>query len=158
MAAMQLRGITLLGHYYYACYLFPFGFLVIGNSFWRAAEKMQGRLYAVACAAALVLTAAAWYDPASHPAPGEPAWLAAGFGALAVSLALRKRPAGTFLAIAGFVVLMFAAYDGSIYFAPLHATREQYSRVMNARARIEQRRGDSSILFWYDKQEPAYHE
>ena len=28
MAALQMRGITLLGHYYYACYLFPFAFLV----------------------------------------------------------------------------------------------------------------------------------
>jgi len=158
MAVMQVRGITLLGHYYYACYLFPFAFLVFGHSFWRAAEKMQTRTYAAACTGALVLAAAAWYDPASHPAPGEPAWLAAGFGALAVSLALRKRPAGTFLAIAGFVALMFAAYDGSIYFAPLHATRGQYSRVVNARQRIEKRRGNFPILFWYDKQEPAFHE
>jgi hypothetical protein len=157
MAAMQLRGITLLGNYYYACYSFPFAFLVIGNSFWRAAENMQARTYVVACAAALVLAAAAWYDPASHPA-GGPHWSAAGFGALVVSLALGKRPAGTFLAIAGFVVLMFASYDGTIRSAPLHATREQYSRVMNARARIEERRGDSSILFWYDRREPAYHE
>jgi hypothetical protein len=158
MAGMQLRGITLLGHYYYACYLFPFAFLVIGNSFWRAAEKMQTHTYVVACAVVLVLAAAAWYDPASHPAPREPAWLAAGFGVLAVALALGKRPASTFLAIAGFVVLMFASYDGSIHSAPLHATREQYRRVMNARARIEQRRDDSSILFWYDREEPAYHE
>jgi hypothetical protein len=158
MAAMQLRGITLLGHYYYACYLFPFAFLVIGNSFWRAAEKMQARTYAVACAAVLVLAAAAWYDPASHPAPGEPAWLAAAFGALAASLALRKRPAGVFCAIAGFVVLMFATYNGSNESGPLHATRAEYQRLMDARQRIESWRGDSRILFWYDKREPAFFE
>ena len=158
MAALQVRGITLLGHFYYACYLFPFAFLVVGHSFWQSTEKMRTLTYVLACAAVLVLAGAAWYDPASHPAPGEPAWLAGGFGALAVSLTLRKRPAGTFLAIAGFAVLMFATYDGKIYFAPLHATREQYRRVMDARQRIEKRRGDSPILFWYDKQEPAFHE
>jgi hypothetical protein len=138
--------------------LFPFTFLVIGNSFWRAAEKMPARTYAVACAVALVLAAAAWYDPASHPAPGEPAWLAAGFVAMAVSLALGKRPASTFLAIAGFLVLMFASYNGTIHSAQLHATREEYSRVMDARALIEERRDHSPILFWYERQEPAYHE
>jgi hypothetical protein len=158
MAAMQLRGATLLGHYYYACYLFPFAFLVIGHSFWRAAEKMQTRTYAMACTAVLVLAAAAWYDPASHPAPGQPAWLAAAFGALAASLALGKRPAGVFCAIAGFVVLMFASYNGANQSGPLHATRAQYQRVMDARRRIEKWRGDSPILFWYDKTEPAFHE
>ena len=158
MAAMQLRGITLLGHYYYACYLLPFAFLVIGNSFWQAAEKMQARTYVVACAAVLLLAAAAWYDPASHPAPGGPAWFAAACGALAASLALRKRPAGVFFAIAGFVVLMFASYNGSIESGRLHATRAEYQRVMDARQQIEKRRGDSPILFWYDREEPAYLE
>jgi hypothetical protein len=148
----------LLGHYYYACYLFPFAFPVIGNSFWRAAEKMQARTYAVACAAVLVLAAAAWYDPASHPAPGEPAWIAAGLGTLAASLAMRKRPAGVFFAIAGFVVLMFATYNGSNQPGRLHATRAEYQRVMDARQRIEKRRDDSPIWFWYDKQEPAVQE
>ena len=158
MAALQMRGITLLGHFYYACYLFPFAFLVAGHSFWQSTEKMRTHTYVLACAALLALAGAAWYDPASHPAKGEPAWLAAGFGALAVSLALRKRAAGAFLAIAGFAVLMFATYDGKIYFAPLHATREQYRRVMNARERIEKRRDGSSILFWYDREEPAYYD
>jgi hypothetical protein len=159
MAAMQVQGVTLLGHYYYACYLFPFAFLVIGHSFWRAAKKMQARTYLVACAAVLVLAAAAWYDPASHPAPGRLAWLiAAAFGALAASLALRKWPAGVFFGIAGFVVLMFATYNGSNQSGRLHATRAEYQRVMDARQRIEKRRGDSPILFWYDKEEPAFHE
>ena len=159
MAAMQARGITLLGHYYYACYLFPFAFPVIGHRFWRAAEKMQARTYVAACAVALVLAAAAWYDPASHPAPGRLAWLiAAAFGVLAASLALRKWPAGVFLGIAGFVVLMFATYNGSNQSGRLHATRAEYQRVMDARQRIEKRRGDSPILFWYDKEEPAFHE
>lgn len=153
MAVLQLRGITLLGHYYYACYLFPFAFPVIGNSFWQAAERIAVRTYVVACGAALVLAAAAWYDPLRYPVPGGPAWLAASFCLLAVSLVLGKRPAGTFLAIAGFVVPMFASREGD-----LHATREQYNRVMDARARVEARRGDSPITFWYDKEEPAYFE
>src|ERR1035437_6603962 len=65
MAAMQMRGITLVGHYYYACYLIPFAFLVIGHSFWQAAEKMHTSAYVVACGAVVVLAAAALYDPAS---------------------------------------------------------------------------------------------
>ncbi len=157
MAVWQMRGITLLGHYYYTCYLLPFAFPVMGHSFWRAAERMRTRSFVLACALALALVAAAWYDPASHPIGGL-AWLAAAFGALAASLAMYRRPAGVFLGVAGFALLMFATYDGSSQAGRLHATREEYLRVMAARQRIEKRRGDSLILFWYDKREPAFYE
>jgi len=157
MAVWQLRGITLLGHYYYTCYLLPFAYLVIGHGFWRAAENMRDRTYVLACGVSLALAAAAWYDPAGHPVGGA-AWLAAAFGALAASLALRQRAAGIFLASAGFAALMFATYDGAGPSGRLHATREEYVRVMNARRRIETRRGGSPILFWYERREPAFYE
>ena len=40
MAYQQYRGIAVLGQYTYASHLLPFVFLVIGTSFWPAAEAM----------------------------------------------------------------------------------------------------------------------
>ncbi len=56
------------------------------------------------------------------------------------------------------MVLMFATYDGTNQSGRLHARRDEYRRVLDARTRIEERRRGSLILFWYDRDEPAYHE
>jgi len=157
MGGLQLRGITLLGHYYYACYLLPFTFFAIGHSLWRAAADMGTRTYLLACAAAVALAAAAWYDPGSHRLGAEP-WLAIALCALAASLALGKRAAGVFCAIAGLGLLMFPSYNGTNESGRLHATREEYMRVMDARQYIEKRRGDALPLFWYDWHDPANNE
>jgi hypothetical protein len=46
MAYLQYRGIAVLCQYTYSSHLLPFVFLVIGTSFWPAAEAMSpGRLY-----------------------------------------------------------------------------------------------------------------
>ena len=158
MAAMQALGYTWLGHSYYACYLFPFAFLVYGHSFYHAAEKLRPVSYLLACAGSLLLAAATWYDPYQHPLPGGTIWLLAAGAALAASLALPKQPASVFIAAAGFAILTYGTYDGQDQSDRLHARRDQYLRVMNARQRIEQRRDGAPILFWYDRSEPAFHE
>jgi hypothetical protein len=158
MAVAQWRGFTWLAHNYYACYLLPFAFLVFGQIFWQAAEKMRPGTYLLACATALILAGACWCDPFRHPAPGETTWLIAAGVALAVSLVLLNSPASTLLACAGFAALTYGTYDGLDPAGRLHARRDEYERVMNARARIDRERNNSPILFWYDKSEPAYHE
>jgi hypothetical protein len=161
MAYLQGRGITLLGHYYYACYLLPFVFLVFGAAFWTSVESMPPRTYFVTCLLATLLFGALWYNPATHPLDKLlPQWsqlLSAG-AILAVALALRQRKYGAFLAIAGLASLTSVIYTGSFRLVDLHSTRKEYLDVMNTRKLIEDRRDGAPILFWYDRDERAYWE
>ncbi len=158
MGIMQALGFTWLGHSYYACYLFPFAFLVYGHSFYQASAKLRPVVYVMVCAGSLLLAAALWYDPYRHPLPGETVWLVAAYATLGASIALRKQPASVFVAVVGFAILTYGTYDGRDQSDRLHARRDQYLRVMNARQRIEQRRDGAPILFWYDREEPAFLE
>jgi hypothetical protein len=161
MVYLQSRGNTVLGHYPYVSYLLPFTFLVIGISFWPAVETMSLRAYVIVCSATAAVFAAVWFEPLGPLSPTSPvaqhAWLAFCAGTLPLALLLRRRMAGTLLAIAGFAAFCSLSLVQTTNF-DLHGNREQYQRVMDARQRIEKRRGDSPILFWYDKEEPAFHE
>jgi hypothetical protein len=164
MAYLQSRGTTVLGHHPYISYLLPFSFLVIGISFWPAVETMSLRAYVIVCSAAAAIFAAVWFDPLGLLSPASPAAqhasLAFCAGALPLALLLRRRMAGTLLAIAGFATFCSLSLAQSTYlnWLDLHGNREQYQRVMDARQRVEKWRGDSPILFWYDRKEPAYWE
>jgi hypothetical protein len=161
MIYLQSRGVTLLGHYYYACYLLPFVLLVFGASFWQAAETIHQRTYVITCLIATLLFGALWYDPATHPLDKLlPVWgqlLSAG-AILALAFSLRQRKAGTYLAIAGLARLTSADYTGTFKFVDLHGTRAEYVRIMQARQRIEEHRSGAPIAFWYDKREPEFFE
>ena len=161
MAYLQSRGITLLGHYYYACYLLPFVFLVIGAVFWPAADNMRPRTFACACCIATLIFGALWYGSAAHPIPRlTPEWEEVLLGGciIAGAFVLRRRKSGMLLAIAGLAVLTSAVYKGSYRHANLHSTREEYARIMKARRRIEELRNGTPIRFWYDKQDPGFLE
>jgi hypothetical protein len=160
MAYLQSRGSTVLGHHPYVSYLLPFAFLVIGISFWPAVESMSLRAYVSVCSAAAAVFAAVWFEPL-FLLPDSPvvqqAWLALCAGILPLALLLRRRLAGTLLAIAGFAAFcsLSLAQSTNLEWVDLHGNREQYQRVMDARQHVEKWRGDSPILFWYDRQEPA---
>jgi len=164
MACLQSLGSAVMGHHPYVSYLLPFTFLAIGISFWPAVETMSLRAYVILCSAAAAVFAAVWFEPLAPLSPAAPiarqAALAFCAGALALALLWRRRMAGTLLAIAGFAAFCFLslAQTTNLYWVDLHGDREQYRRVMDARQRIEKRRGDSPILFWYDRREPAYFE
>jgi len=158
MAYLQSRGITLLAHYYYACYLLPFVFLVVGATFWPATENMSVRAYLYTASAATLLFGALWYDPRLNEKLPQWVGLALAGSALLVALAFRERRLGTGLAICGLALLTSATYTGSYRFVDLHSTRDEYLRVMQTRQRIEDRRGDAPIQFWYDKREPGFFE
>jgi hypothetical protein len=164
MACLQSRGAAVLGHHPYVSYLLPFSFLAMGISFWPAVESMSLRAYVMVCSAAAAIFAAVWFEPLGLLSPVSPvaqqAWLAFCAGTLPLALLWRRRLAGTLLAIAGFAAFcsLSLAQTSNLYWVDLHGDREQYRRVMDARQRIEERRGDSPILFWYDRQEPAYFE
>src|SRR5271157_2867480 len=164
MAFLQSRGSTVMGHHPYVSYLLPFAFLAMGISFWPAADSMSSRAYGILCLAAAAVFAAVWFDPLGPLSPVSPAaWnatLAFCACALALALLLRRRAAGTWLALGGFAAYcsLSLAQTSRLEWGNLHGDREQYQRVMQARERIEAIRQGWDIRFWYDKREPAFFE
>jgi hypothetical protein len=154
---MQYRGSQALGYPFYASYLLPFTFLVIGTSFWPAAEKVSRARYLLICCIAAVICGAVWYDYAGTTLPAWPSairWtVLLGGCALASGLALRRRTAGILLAIAGLAI--FTAQAQFHMPADPHAYRRQYAALMRARARIETSRNGRYIRFWYNANDPA---
>jgi hypothetical protein len=164
MVYLQTRGNTVLGHHPYVSYLLPFAFLAIGVSFWPAVDDMSARAFGILCVAAAAVFAAVWFTPRGPLYTASPAvWNAAlGFcgGALALALLVRRRAAGTYLALAGFAAYcaLSQVQTTSQIWGFMHGDREQYQRIMQARERIENARQDSDIRFWYDKKEDTSDE
>ena len=158
MVLLQMRGVTLLGHYYYACYLLPGAFLVLGTTFFQPAAEMDARLWKITCIGATIGFALPWVATSSNPT--LPAWAALLLvgGPLTAALVLRRGNYGVWLALAGLAVLTLVTYNGSFREVNIHATRGEYLRVMTNRAAIEQDRRGEPVLFWYDRDEPAFHE
>lgn len=161
MGYLQSRGTTVLGHHPYVSYLLPFGFLVMGSSFWPAVESMPLRTYVLICSAAALAFGALWHNPNGYAvltsAAASQAAIAVSAFILTIALALRYRTAGAILGIAGFGVFTAAALSQTYLTVGtnLHSTRREYARVMQARQRIEDRRAGAPILFWYDRQESS---
>ena len=165
MGYWQMRGDTILGYHPYVSYLLPLTFLVMGSSFWPAVDKLSGRTYVLFCGIAALILGALWYYPngyeALHTAAASQKIIAVSACLLAVALFIRERVGGTVLALAGFALFTAASLPQTYLAvgAPLHATWDQYVRVMRARQRIEANRAGAPILFWYDKAEgPTYLE
>ena len=150
MAYQQYRGIAVLGQYPYASHLLPFVFLVIGTSFWPAAEAMTPRAFLLTCCATAVVFAAIWYRAEQRPLPARETALAAA-GALALALVLRRRQTGGWLAMAGFALLTAGVVTEAVR---LHGTRAEYGRVMHARERIENVRHGGAVWFWFNENDP----
>jgi hypothetical protein len=170
MACVQSIGTPVLGLRYYASYLLPFVFPVIGVSFFTAVEKMNQRTFVLISCGAGVVFGAVWYDYSGHFTPiwpaavRETAWV--GAGVFAIALMLRQRIAGTLLALAGCAIFMSevrftlkAPLTADVRNKPPaspHAYRHDYERVMRARESIESVRNGNLIRFWYDGHEPAF--
>ena len=147
MGYLQARGIAMLGFYHYAAYLLPYAFLAAGAMLWNAVEAMSARGYLAVCAAAAMASAIVWYQP--RPEWPLPAWVAAALcGApLALGVTLRRRAAGTWLTLAGFLLLSSHAAGVT---AGMHGTRAEYRRVMEAREQVERARNHDRVRFWFD--------
>ncbi|HYL76364.1 MAG TPA: hypothetical protein VEU96_19285 [Bryobacteraceae bacterium] len=164
MSILQLRGSTVLGHYPYVSYLLPFIFLVMGASFWAAAETMSPRTFLFTCSVAALAFAALWYDPTRYLARISPSTVRAlvifSTSALAVSLLLRRRIAGPLLALAGFVAFATVSLAHTVYFDgnDRHGDRAMYQRIMHARGRIETLRHGRPVRFWYDQKEADFYD
>jgi hypothetical protein len=157
MGFMQARGSVALGSPFYASYLLPFTFLVIGTSFWPAAEKISQARYVPICCMAAVVCAAVWYDYAGIVLPTWPVAIRpivlAGSSLLASGLVWRRRTVGILLAIAGLAIFTSQVRSGMPN--DPHAYRRQYEALMRARERIETIRNGRYVRFWYDAHDPA---
>jgi hypothetical protein len=164
MCILQTRGSTVLGHYPYASYLLPFIFLVMGVAFWPAAEAMSSRAYLYTCCAAAVTFAVLWYDPSRYFTRISPFRLQVlvmfSAAALAVSLLLRRRIAGTLLALAGFAAFTAVSLAHTVYFDgnDFHGDRGVYQRILQARDRVEILRHGRPVRFWYDQKESNFYD
>src|SRR5215471_17542375 len=144
---LYLQPLRLLGLPFYASYLLPFAFLVIGASFWQAAAQVSQRTYLLICGAAVGVFGTIWYDYAGDWTPMRTAAIWLGAAALAAALLPLPRPLGLVLAVAGFG--LFTAEVRSIATEPNalgaraarphgpHANRRLLERLMAIRARIE---------------------
>jgi hypothetical protein len=157
MGYMQDRGSPVLGISYYASYLLPFTFLVIGTSFWPAAEKISRTRYVLICCIAAAVFGVVWHDYAGIALPAwpdvVPQTVLLGGVALASGLLLRQRTVGILLAVAGLTIFTSQAWYG----APKdpHANRRQYEALMHARERIEAIRNGRYLRFWFDEHDPS---
>lgn len=166
MAALQVLGITVLGHYPYVSYLLPFVFLVIGTSLFGAVDRLPLKSYLLLCAVAAATMAILWGLPfrfwiAVYRSPAQVFELTALTAAcLPVALALRRRAAGALVTVAGFAGFTAIALLQTNYLDGLdvHGNRAQYLRIMEARSKIEQTRRARPVLFWYDRTERNFHE
>lgn len=159
MALLQSRGSTVLGHHPYVSYLLPFSFLVMGVSFWPAADTMSLPTYVVTCSAAAVVFAAIWFEPLGPLSPvAQQALLALCGTALVLALLFRQKFAGTLLAIAGFGAFcsLSLAQTTRLNWVDVHGNREQFQRIMRARERIEAIRKGSNIQFWYNDKDSSF--
>ncbi|MEO8593441.1 MAG: hypothetical protein ABI759_08965 [Candidatus Solibacter sp.] len=162
MVLLQFRGITLLGHYYYACYLFPAVFLVLAAAYWQATGTMDAKTWQITSVVATLAFGLIWVSPRSNGIllKALPAWvpLLLTAGVLAAAFYLRRSTLGTWLSLSALVLLTSMMYDGDFHYVGVHSTRQEYVRVMNNRRIVEQDRHGQPTRFWYDREEPGWLE
>jgi hypothetical protein len=155
MGHTQMSGNPGLGIYYYASFLLPFAFLVIGAWFWPSIESLSTRAWVLVCAAAAALFGLVWLDGVAHLVGATPHAALAGIAALALSLVLRRRASGVVLSLAASALLVALGVGPRYAGLDAHAFRRQYESVMDARSRIESTRGAAAVRFWYDAKDRA---
>ena len=161
------QKVAVLAWPYYASYLLPFAFLVIGSAYWRGASAVSQRSFVWSCGLAVVLFGVIWADYGFRYFPVWPSafWPVILFGAatLSAALTLRNRTAASLCAIAGFACLTSECQFGSNAQIPKgtdaatvvatgpHIYGENLDRIMQIRSRIEAVRQDRPVHFWYNE-------
>lgn len=155
MAYTQAHGNAVLGIYYYACFLLPFGFLVIGTWFWPGVDALGTWAYLLTCVAGAAIYALAWLAGTTGVASRLPHAGLAGAVILAASFAARRRAGGAILSLLGFGLLLAPGIALRYGGLEPHQFRRQYESIIHARSRIEAVRQGHAVRFWYDGKDRA---
>jgi hypothetical protein len=144
-----------LGTFYYASFLMPFSFLVIGAWFWPAVDAISIRDYVLICCFSAAALSMCWIGEFVIYLSSSPLVVGIGCAALAASLALRRRPAGMTFSLMGFMILTTCSVGARYGATDPDRFRHQYESLIQNRARIESIRRGHSVRFWYDERDPA---
>jgi hypothetical protein len=156
LAYMQGTGAPGLAYTYYACYLIPFTFLVVGTSCWKDIANLSARTYLPICVLAVAVFGFVWYAGAFRDLS---AWLPTGVVAalilviLLAALFVRGAVASALLAIAAFGIL---TEQTRLPAASHLEARRNYQRLTRTRQRLELVRHGRRIDFWFDENDPEY--
>jgi hypothetical protein len=167
-----VRRQPVLGLSFYADYLLPFAFLLIGVSLWGAAEAMSGRQIIALFVGAALVFASVWADWQGAFTPIWPKYhvpiAVCGAALIAAAWALCRRGFAPVLALAAFALftseLRFASGmwpEGSdpnpLPYGP-HEYRLTFERVVSISDQLDRLRAGKRVYFWYDENELARSE
>jgi len=153
---MQFRGSPALGLPFYASYLLPFTFLVIGTSFWPAAERSAGRsMCGLLHSRRYIRSCVVPTMPGTSCRPGRPPigrsfWWEAACWPQAWCCASERRVFYWPSPVRHFHFVCVVPYANGP-----HAYRRQYEVLMHARERIETIRNGHPFRFWFDDHDPG---
>jgi hypothetical protein len=155
MVYTQAHGNEVLGIFYYAGFLMPFTFLVIGTWFWPGVDQVATRTYVRICCAGAAVFGLVWVEPVTLFLTALPYAALAGAVILTASLAVRRRPAGILLSLVGFALLVAPAVGMRYGGLDPREFQRQYESILLARSRIEAVRQGHAVRFWYDQKDRA---
>jgi hypothetical protein len=155
MTFLQARGAPVLGTFYYASYLMPFSFLVIGAWFWPAVDAISIRDYVLICCFSAAALSMCWIGEFVIYLSSSPLVVAIGCAALAAALAMRHRPAGMTFSLMGFMILTTCSVGARYGATDTDRFRRQYELLIRNRAHIESIRQGHAVRFWYDEKDAS---
>jgi hypothetical protein len=161
------RRQPVLGLSFYASYLLPFAFLVIGSAIWGVVEDMSSLQFTALCAWACLAFGVVWIDWSGGYTPIWPSYriavAVAGGALVAAAWAMRGRTVAALLALAAFALftseLRFASGmwpagspPNPVAHGP-HEYRQTFERLVGMSDTLDRLRAGKRVYFWYDENE-----
>ena len=150
------QSVSLLGIYYYASFLLPAVFLLLGVVFWHPLEQLSAGAFLLLCVAAAAASAIMWADPSGRLLPAWPVHnmmkALLGSAVLVAAFVFRKHRIGTLLALVG--LFTFTVASRLTLHPEPHLHRQEFERIAKLRDRVEAVRNNGSIHFWFNESDP----
>jgi hypothetical protein len=158
LAYLEIRVTPLMQFPYYASYLIPPIFLVLGSWTFRVPERLTRKWFGWLVLCVILLFAIPWWDVGGRIPrmlgklpPAGLLFLVCG-GLLAATV-LAGRQTVLLVSLVGFS--LFNAYLGTVSHAPANAGRDAYIRITRGLENIENiRTPGRGVRFWFDVYEP----
>jgi hypothetical protein len=166
MILCEWRGIPVLQYSYYASYLIPPAFVVIGALLGGLLDDRPGAAgplpasVALACVVLAIVTLPLWGYNAYLSQLRVHAWPFAplALGGLFAICCLVRGKAASWAAVVALAACLATSSSIGYAFAGRHAERETFARIAQAADAVDAVRGDEFIWFWYSKADPHFAE